>query len=104
MIHSELRAKQVILLAGLLLVEGKVPPATIAFLARSYLDFSDIDEYPDGLSAAHMGKNYMCTKQAALKHVAELERNDILVRARYRKWKFNWDVLSRLNDLDKIDI
>ena len=104
MITSKLKAKQVVLLAGLLLVEGDVPPASVAFLAKSYIDLSDITKIDDGMSSAAMGRNYGCSRQAALKHVKILEHHGLLIKVHRLKWKFNWDVVSRLNDLANLDI
>ena len=104
MIHSKMKAKQVILLAGLLLVEGKVPPMSVAFLAKSYIDFSDISKVGAGLSLARMGRNYGCTKQSASKHAKILEHHGLLIRVAHSQWNFNWDVVSRLNKLANLDI
>jgi len=95
---SETRAKQVILLAGLLLLEGEVPPTSVAFLIKSYLSLSDIDEAGRGLTIKTMSDNYGCTPQSGRKHVLILARHDILVRPEHKRWKFNWEHLSRLND------
>ena len=98
---SETRAKQVVLLAGLLLLEGDVPPASIAFLAKSYLSLSDVDSAGRGLTIKIMSDNYGCTPQSGRKHVVILERHDILIRHEYKRWQFNWDQLTKLNDLAK---
>ena len=98
---SETRAKQVILLAGLLLLEGDVPPASIAFLAKSYISLSDVDSAARGLTTKIMSDNYGCVPQAGRRHVLILEHHDILIRCEHKRWKFNWDQLTKLNDLAK---
>ena len=96
---SETRAKQVILLAGLLLLEGEVPPAAVAFLAKSYLSLSDVDSANRGLSIKVMSDNYGCVPQSGRKHVFTLARHGILIRCGRKRWQFNWDQLIKLNDL-----
>ena len=98
---SETRAKQVILLAGLLLLEGEVPPAAIAFLAKSYLSLSDVDSANKGLTIKIMSDNYGCTPQSGRKHVFTLVQHDILIRHGHKRWQFNWEQLTKLNDLAK---
>lgn len=99
---SETRAKQVVLLAGLLLLEGKVPPASIAFLAKSYLSLSDVDSANRGLTIKSMSDNYGCTPQSGRKHVFTLVHHDILIRRGHKRWQFNWEQLSKLNDLARV--
>jgi hypothetical protein len=105
MISNSIRARQVILLAGLLLIEGRVPAASIAFLAKSYLDLSGFEVDKRGITTAQMAINYGCTPQAGRKHAKILGHHNLLQRAGgSKRWKFNWDELSRLNNLASLDI
>lgn len=98
------KAKQIILLGGLMLLDGKVAPVSVAFLLRSYQALSDIDSNARGLTVKQMSDNYGCRPQSGIKHVKHLARNDVLIRTEHKRWKFNWDHLIRLNNLDQIDI
>jgi hypothetical protein len=98
---SSTKARELILLAGLLLLERKVPPQSISFLVRSYYDLADLDN-PNGITVRQMSDNYGCTPQAGSKHAKILLHYKVLVRVGYRNWAFNWEATERLNDLSKI--
>lgn len=101
---SPVKAKQIILLGGLLLLEGNVNPRSVAFLIKSYLDLSDLDNVTRGVTVKKMSDNYGCTPQSGIKHVKELSFRGVLVRSSNHKgWKFNWDYLKKLNNLDQLD-
>lgn len=103
MIVSAARAKQLILLGGLFLLEGEVRPTAVAFLLKSYLDLSDMDNNKHGITIKLMSDNYGCTPQSGKKHVQELVYKKVLIRKGYQCYQFNWDYLSRLNNLDQIN-
>ncbi len=103
MTTSAIKMKQLILLGGLLLLEGNVAPASVAFLLKSYLDLSNIDAGKSGLTIKRMSDNYECKPQSGKKHVVELTRNNVLIRNDRGRYQFNWEYLSRLNNLDQIN-
>ena len=100
---SATRAKQLILLGGLFLLEGNIHPRSVAFLVKSYLDLSDLDTNKRGLTIKRMSDNYGCMPQSGSKHVKELTRKGVLLRTKNKRYQFNWEYLSRLNNLDQIN-
>ena len=96
---SKVKMRQLILLVGLLLVEGKVPPTAISFLAKSYLDFADLDITKKGLTMKRMSANYGCVPQTGSKHVKNLVKHGVLIRVSAQAWRFNWDYVKELNKL-----
>ena len=76
-----------------------VPPTAISFLAKSYLDFADLDVTKKGLTMKRMSTNYGCTPQTGSKHVKNLVKHDVLIRVSSQAWRFNWDYIHKLNEL-----
>jgi len=94
-VAEELRKKQSVLLAGMMLLDKEhiLSPGTIRFFAKAYPVFLRELE----ASATVMADEAGISTPAATTHIASLVEAGYLERINYRKWKLRTEKIEQMN-------
>lgn len=87
-----LARKQLVLLAGTLLVADIIRPSFIGFLVKIYPYFYEAD----GLSLTEMAEIYGCSVVNARRYAIGLQESNILERPEHQSWVLNYKFVNSL--------